>query len=507
MNSLKKIFFAICFVCFGTESALSGISPICATYTNCDDLVACELFLQVDNAMHNLSADYNSAIVNVALNVETCKNYPNLFKKNINVKVSNNPSVTVTIDWDIVRKRIIHGNITGVETDDIEFAEEIAYMFGPDTEQQKNFFQDLSLAYIIANNNDESIVLDDNFVWDFLSKDDNFEKYRLVIRDLTGISHIEDYGILIDWDNVLLEISAILDIEVKRHGALICENNRSIQLGADIVGWIATAVAAILTFYAGGAGGAGVAAARAGIGSALKALAKGATKIGLKTAGKKLSKAGSKQLTIAAVKLGLKKNMRGWANYAGKGVLKGALKGMGKNFTKKAGKNMATKIGLIASTSGMAIWQIGYGVGNSSPGGTLYSYLESSLDKEFLNCQDLDRNEGCYTICGTEHITGNDDLNKYVLTPTLGKKYCVDDTNYILYEVKSDGNKGATISFDDAQFEQIKQRITKNIQDKGNCNWNEDDIDMYFGFYIYDPDTLEISNEIIIIDDAIRIDE
>jgi hypothetical protein len=129
------------------------------------------------------------------------------------------------------------------------------------------------------------------------------------------------------------------------------------------------------------------------------------------------------------------------------------------------------------------------------------------LDKEFLNCQDLDRNEGCYAVCGTEHITGNDDLNKYVLTPTLGKKYCVDDTNYILYEVKSDGNKGATISFDDAQFEQIKQRITKNIQDKGNCDWNEDDIDMYFGFYIYDPDTLEISNEIIIIDDAIRIDD
>ena len=54
----------------------------------------------------------------------------------------------------------------------------------------------------------------------------------------------------------------------------------------------------------------------------------------------------------------------------------------------------------------------------------------------------------------------------------------------------------------------IKQHVVnKSDSKKFGCDWNEDDIDMYFGTFIYDPDTLEISEEGMLIHDAIRLDD
>ena len=136
-----------------------------------------------------------------------------------------------------------------------------------------------------------------------------------------------------------------------------------------------------------------------------------------------------------------------------------------------------------------------------------------------MNCHDLDHNEGCYTVCGDGK--GEDDyLNKYALKPVLGKTYCVNPGDYALYEIKPDGSRGDVLVYDDKHHNEIIKKIKASVVEKAwggwydwewypykGCDWNEDDIDMYFGFYAYDPDTLEITKEGMVIDDAIRLDD
>ena len=110
----------------------------------------------------------------------------------------------------------------------------------------------------------------------------------------------------------------------------------------------------------------------------------------------------------------------------------------------------------------------------------------------------------------------NDYLNRFVFKPLLGKTYCVNSGDYALYEMKSDGSPGEVLLYDESKHEDIVKLIKSKVKDKSHsdgmfsqwgCDWNEDDIDMYFGFYVYDPDTLEISKEAMIVDEAIRIDD
>ena len=89
----------------------------------------------------------------------------------------------------------------------------------------------------------------------------------------------------------------------------------------------------------------------------------------------------------------------------------------------------------------------------------------------------------------------------------MGKSYCVNESDYALYEINPDGSRGELLIMTKEQWNQIKNTITTSVQDKGKCDWNEDDIDMYAGFYIYDPDTLELSDQHMVIDDIIRIDD
>lgn len=495
-----KLFFICAITTYCISSASYGaVSAECSQYSDCDMLVACELYTQVENALNGVAPDYNGAVANAASYRQACSNYPDLFARNINYTLSENPQVILNIDWQAVKDRMRYGSQGGFSQNDLQLVEMIVNFFGPDTIAQKNFFTDLATAYISANKSDETSRLDDAFVLNFLSLDDNLSKYKSALVDLTGDYVDEDLGINVSWDDILIAISEVLDESDKRIGALVCENNRSIQMTIDIVTWGATAVAAIVTFFTGGAGGAAVAAGRAAVGTGLKAAAKAAAKVGGKVAAKKLSAAGGKQLAKSAIKLGLKTNMRGYAKYAGKGVLKTGVK----NYAKVLGANLKNKFVKYAG-SGALLYQIGSSAAKNTSM-TLYGLVESDLSNDIINCQGLDRNEGCYTVCGDNG--SNDDLNTKVFIPELGKAYCVYEEDFALYEINPDGSRGKPLIMPVNKWNTIKSKIQNTVRDQGNCDWNEDDIDMYVGFYMYDPDTLEISNEALVIHDFIRIDE
>lgn len=499
MISLKKILFVIPFLF--TPHAFAAVSPECVGYTDCDMLVACELYLQVENAASGLTPDYNGAVANAASYRTTCSNYPDLFKNNIDVVISENPNIHLTIDWDTVRARMHYGAQGGFTNTDLQVVSIIIDIFGPDTAAQQTFFNDLATAYVSANKSDQTARLDDAFVLNFLGEGDNLSKYKSAIIGLTGETVDEEFGIDVNWDDVLIEISQSMDTNMQMRGALLCENNRSIQAGINIVGWGLTAAAAILTFYAGGAGGAAVTAGRAAIGAGLKTAAKGIAKVGGKTAAKRVSRTGGRMLAKSAIDLGMRANMRGYANYAGRGVLKTGIR----NYVKTVGANLARK-SVMFLDAGALVYQLG---SNSNlaknASSTLYSLVESEPANDIINCQDVDHNEGCYTVCGDG--MGGDDMNNKVFNPILGKSYCVNESDYALYEINPDGSRGELLIMTKEQWNQIKNTITTSVQDKGKCDWNEDDIDMYAGFYIYDPDTLELSDQHMVIDDIIRIDD
>ena len=306
-------------------------------------------------------------------------------------------------------------------------------------------------------------------------------------------------GVSVNWDDVLIEISNTLDATQQKRGVLLCENNRSWQATIDIVGWGITAVAAVLTFYAGGAGGVAVTAGRAAVGTGLKAAARGIARVGGKAAAKRVSSAGGRMLAKSAIDLGMKANMRGYARYAGRGVLKAGVK----KYIKTVGANLVRKTTLLAD-AGALVYLIGSNVANNAAS-TLYSLVSSDLANDIINCKDVDHNEGCYTVCGDG--MGGDDMNNKVFNPIFGKSYCVNESDYTLHEINPDGSRGNILVMDATQWTQMKEKINTSVKDTGKCDWNEDDIDMYAGFYVYDPDTLEISDQGLVIDDTIRIDD
>lgn len=496
-------FLSVCaFSAFLCSGAHAEISTGCQQYTDCDALVACELYTEVEKALSNMNTDYNGAVARAANYLSKCANYPDKFKHNIDVTVSDNPQVRITIDWSAVRKRMTGGDHAEVVSGDTEL---IAYIvnevFGPDTKAQEVFFTDLATKYVAANKADPTARLNDAFVVDFLGTGDNFNKYKAALVDLTGTDKDDELGIDVTWDDVLVEISNVLDTTMAKRGALVCENDRSWQVSIDVVGWAATIAATVVTFFAGGAGGAAVTAGRAAIGVGLRAAAKGMAKVGGKAAAKSLTKAGGKKLARSAIKLGLKKDMRGYVKYKGEKVLKTGAK----KYIKTLGKNLKTKKALIAG-AGAAVYQIGGSYAKNSTSATLYGLVESDLTKDYVNCRDLDHNEGCYTVCGDDSA-GTDDLNTKALKPVLGKTYCVNEKDYALYEITSNGGRGKPLLMTTQQWDQIKSRISSSIKDQGKCDWNEDDIDMYVGYYMYDPDTLEISDSNLVIDDIIRLDD
>lgn len=123
------------------------------------------------------------------------------------------------------------------------------------------------------------------------------------------------------------------------------------------------------------------------------------------------------------------------------------------------------------------------------------SLMSSDLDKEIVNCQDLDHNEGCYTVCGDGSAT--DDLNARVIKPATGRMVCVGN-DYYLCELNG-SSVGKRFTFSAAEYKKMRS-LSKSIQDKGKCDYDENDIDMYIGSFIHDTDALIIEN-------AIRLDD
>lgn len=385
---------------------------------------------------------------------------------------------------------------------DAEVINAIVDSLNPQNNYEKLFFTDLATDFVSKAAKDDNLILDNTFVYNFLADNDsNLEKYKKALLTTSGIVQSDDWRIDLDWDLILTQVSTIYDTTQRRRGALVCENNRSYQIALDTAIWAGTIAAAIGSF---GAGGVATASGRVMIGAGLKALAKGLSPIGF---GKFFSKAGGKQIVKGAVNAGLKKNMQGWA-------LPAVQKKAARDIAKKAGKNLATKRGILLASGSIAgaIYEtVGTSAiaSNQSPvkkdfttkaAGVLYSWLESGESIEIINCQDLDYKEGCYAVCG--HSQPNDDLNTKVFKPILGHNYCVSEADFTLYDMETK----KPLMMDNDQYVKVTQKIRTAVKDSGKCDWNEDDIDMYLGSYIYDPDTFEPSTNMII-EEVIRIDD
>ena len=62
MKILRNICLFICLTLGCAGSSNAAISADCEKYTDCDSLVACELTLQVENALSGLGTDYEGAV-------------------------------------------------------------------------------------------------------------------------------------------------------------------------------------------------------------------------------------------------------------------------------------------------------------------------------------------------------------------------------------------------------------------------------------------------------------
>lgn len=106
MKLTKKIFFAFIILLTTHQVSYANISTECTKYTDCDMLVACELALQVEKALAGLGANYEGAIANAVTSLSTCSKYPDQFKKDIDITLSETPKVRMTIKWENVRNEI-----------------------------------------------------------------------------------------------------------------------------------------------------------------------------------------------------------------------------------------------------------------------------------------------------------------------------------------------------------------------------------------------------------------
>ena len=108
---MKPVKFLTAFLALSAieNAAHASVSDECKSYTDCDALVACELYGQVENAINGLPADYNGAVADAATYLHACNNYPDLFKNNIDVMLSDDPAIRMAIDWSTVRARMRGG--------------------------------------------------------------------------------------------------------------------------------------------------------------------------------------------------------------------------------------------------------------------------------------------------------------------------------------------------------------------------------------------------------------
>ena len=327
-------------------------------------------------------------------------------------------------------------------------AAEIVKLLQPATKDQEFFFTSLAADFVEEKAKNSSLILDNQFLYDFFSSNssvDRINTFKAGLQNLESKQATKAANIDINWQEAVTKISTLLDDNKKLYGAMVCENNRSYEVGIETALWAATVGATIATFYVGGAGGAGTAAAGT------------AAKVGIKT----LAKAALKH----AVTKGLK-----WAILAAAGAIIVTTKGSW-------------------NTAKSDIKQTSF---SKSSAGLLYSLVDSEPRTDIVNCQGLDVGEKCYTVCGYPGAM-DDDLNTQVLEPVMDNRYCVSTEDFTLYDI----NTRKPLMMTPDQYKQVIDKLAL-IKDTGGCDWNEDDIDMFTGRYLYDPNTMEPSSYLLI---------
>ena len=144
---------------------------------------------------------------------------------------------------------------------------------------------------------------------------------------------------------------------------------------------------------------------------------------------------------------------------------------------------------------------------------SVYSYLQSDLNTQIMNCKKTKANSGCYLSCNKDSLSGpTDDLNTKVFKPILGANLCIDEeTNFALRKIDDNGlsTAGDVFITTSDKWEKIKQKIAQDVANQGNCDWRINDVDMYVATPLYDPETLEPAEDGAtgLLIDAVRIDD
>ena len=418
--------------------------------------------------------------------------------------------------------------ITAARADDDDVCEvesapsSVALANKPSVDLVREFYTGLVTDFIDKFDATDLSQLDEDFVVDYLTTGNNFERYRYVVMNETGLIQVSPEGFgaevgepvaMIDfcWSDVKAALAIALNENANaRTGILMCENHRFGQAGVDIGITVVTAAAA---FFGAGFGGAAV---QSGVVIG---------KMALKTA----ARHAIAFLTINATKRAAKKTAAKIAGQAFKSLLTGIGKNVGKAMLtrsllkitiqaggKKLGRSVV-KVGAsflirralaAVAASGMYVYQIDRKANALS---TAISMIDSSINTSYVNCADTDIvGNGCYPVCGSSQSVDDAMINAVVFFPALRKRVCVGDKHsdepYVVFEVRNDGTKIPLI-MTDAETAKVKSYLTKdNIIDKGKCNMNRDDVDMYFGLYFYDPATFQINSNYMGLTDAKRID-
>ncbi len=307
------------------------------------------------------------------------------------------------------------------------------------------------------------------------------------------------------------------------------------RMGLDIAGKAATKAAAETAVKEAGkttakavARDQAVAAATAATKAAAKNTIIAQAKANINAAGKRATTAALKKEIQAGMASGTIKNTAG--NTAIKLLDDKVAKNAAKNAAEKAvqaeiaaanadlAAASAALLAEQAAASGalkMALSRFAISTPLAAAGGiaSVYSFLESEFNPQMMNCTDTDKGEGCYVSCTKDSLNApTDDLNKKVFKPMFGKNLCIDEeNNYVLREISSSGIPSAEGVFmtSNEKWAAAKSKIDSDVANQGNCDWNEDDIDIYVGVPLYDPETLmPIDNGATgIIIDGMRIDD
>ncbi|MDR1027327.1 MAG: hypothetical protein LBL46_02840 [Rickettsiales bacterium] len=367
----------------------------------------------------------------------------------------------------------------------------------------------VDIAKSILSDNDE--VIDEEWMANWFAEGNRIERYRVVLSNQSGVSDVKFEGkeiMSIDWESVRELLTTALDTAEARMGAVLCENHRALLFGVDVATTAATIVIGVLT---GGVGAAAIGAGKAGLQSVIRSAA---AKLAVKGIGGQVVKLGAKKTATRvatwALREAAKKGLAGAAANAAASTATRAAAALGFKQALTAGvsKGVASAIGagLLRKVAGMAadgvfIWAVG--MSNSS----WFGLIDSTLRADLPNCADLDSAfNKCYSICGKGDL--GDDLNKYVFDRLLHKKVCVGDKRteeqYVVFEVAKDGSR-IPLVMTQTEANMVYAKLPE-IKNKGNCNRNNDDLDIYFGYYFYDPDTLLIDGKHLGIKNAFRID-